>query len=110
MQLKLVYSWVAELNFDYFYIFWLSLVSLFYLCTTIQCKCLGSFCCCSLLNTIGVCDKTPIQHELSFDDRNQLVLYLWDGIDAIEDAICHIETYDVITIRSSIHMFILWLQ
>lgn len=42
-----------------------------------------------------------------------LILYLWDVIDAIEstdDAICHIDTDDVITIRSSIHMFVLWLQ
>lgn len=36
------------------------------------------------------------------------VFHNWqDGIDAIEDVVCHIETYDVTTIRASTPMFLM---
>lgn len=40
-------------------------------------------------------------------DRYNMYVKLQDGIDAIEDVIYHIETYDVTTIRASTPMFLM---
>lgn len=52
--------------------------------------------------------KVPVSALFEIRNVNLSVFCVWqDGIDAIEDVIYHIETYDVTTIRASTPMFLM---